>query len=623
MNTPNPGIVSSIYRAFSLLGRSIQIKAAISAVLSLISAAGEAVTLLLVYPLIAVLTNTDGGAKKLEIPYLEDVLTWLSPDNRVLAIGLLIVIVFVVKNAIYLGQSWWQLKFVRHSSAILSCRLLSKYMQTSYLWHLGKNSAELQRNVNSSVGIVFNSIILATLNVVTEFFVIGAALSVLLYVEPVILLSSMAFLVITAGAYQVVFNRIAVTAGHKVETANMDVIKTLMQALGALKEARLLGREPELITEFHDEKFKQADAQRVIAMIKVLPRSYLEMMLAVMILFALVWISGNYQSGEALAVLGMFIAAAFRILPSVGRVLAFAQSVKVGAAALISVEQDLGHVTSAEVADADAAEDLQALMPKRSYDRRQRFEKSITLDGVSFTFPGAAETTIDNVTLTIERGECLGLVGHSGAGKSTLVDVLLGLLQPDRGTVRLDDLDITGDPTVWQGMVGYVPQSVFLFDDTIRRNVAFGVPAEELDEDKVRAVLEKAQLLDFVMGLPDGLDTKVGERGVRLSGGQRQRIGIARALYSDPEILIMDEGTSALDGETEAKLSGAIEGLRGHMTIILIAHRLSTVRHSDSIIFMNAGRIAERGNFEELMIKNDEFRKIVELAGIDPAAVSM
>jgi ATP-binding cassette subfamily C protein len=242
------------------------------------------------------------------------------------------------------------------------------------------------------------------------------------------------------------------------------------------------------------------------------------------------------------------------------------------------------------------------------------FDKAIRFQDVAFTYENAPAPALDHVSLEIVRGESIGLVGRSGAGKSTLVDVMLGLLTPQSGAVLIDSHDVTGIPHVWQKLVGYVPQTVSLIDDTLRNNVAFGITAGEIDDTRIWQALEEAHLGDFVRGLPDRLDTSLGERGLRISGGQRQRIGIARALYRNPPILIFDEATAALDGESEREIGRAIEGLRKSKTLITIAHRLSTVQRCDRLYIMDHGRIADFGPFSDLLARNPQFKRMVQLA---------
>jgi ATP-binding cassette subfamily C protein len=249
-----------------------------------------------------------------------------------------------------------------------------------------------------------------------------------------------------------------------------------------------------------------------------------------------------------------------------------------------------------------------------------RFERQIDLEAVSFRYDGTSAPVLEDVSLTIRRGESIGVVGPTGAGKSTLIDVVLGLLAPTSGRITVDGVDIAGAPRAWQRLIGYVPQAAFLFDDTIARNVALGVATADIDPTRLAEALRMAQLSDFVASLPDGVATQIGERGIRLSGGQRQRVAIARAIYRQPEVLVFDEATAALDNQTERELSRAIEALRGQKTIILIAHRLTTVQSCDALVFLRAGRVEAIGPYDQLVADNPDFRAMAALPPEAPAA---
>jgi ABC-type multidrug transport system fused ATPase/permease subunit len=279
-----------------------------------------------------------------------------------------------------------------------------------------------------------------------------------------------------------------------------------------------------------------------------------------------------------LPALGLFTAAAFRIMPSVNRVLSGVQSLRYGLPVI-----DVVHA------------ELNLVMPKVVFSSKlvTPFREVIELSQISYTYPASAEAALKDISLTIQRGESVGFIGTSGAGKSTLVDILLGLLTPDTGKVRVDGQDIQTNLRNWQDQIGYVPQSIFLTDDTLRSNVAFGLPTDQIDEAAIWRAIYSAQLEQFVKELPLGLDTLVGERGVRLSGGQRQRIGIARALYHDPAVLVLDEATSALDTATESAVMDAVRALHGHKTLIIVAHRLSTIEHCDQFYRLERARLID------------------------------
>jgi ATP-binding cassette subfamily C protein len=297
---------------------------------------------------------------------------------------------------------------------------------------------------------------------------------------------------------------------------------------------------------------------------------------------------------ESLAVIGLFGYASLRVMPALNKIVSSLNGMRFGRAALDDIDADL---------------DL-PMLPSASTGERLSFRDAIRLEHVEFQYEGTEQPTLHDIELTISRSESIGIVGSTGSGKSTMVDLIVGLSSPTTGTVTVDGVDLRGRAAAWQRNIGMVSQSVFLLDDTLRRNIALGLADAEIDEQQVVEAVRLAQLEDFVASLPDGLDTVVGERGARVSGGERQRVAIARALYPRPTVLVFDEGTSALDNLTEARLTEALAGLRVDHTIITVAHRLSTVQDNDRIVFVRDGRIHEVGGFDELVSRSEEFRRL-------------
>lgn len=366
------------------------------------------------------------------------------------------------------------------------------------------------------------------------------------------------------------------------------MIKWVNQGLGGVKESRVLGREGYFVDAYRASSAGYARAMRYLATVSQLPRLYLETLVAGGILLLLGVAMARHEGSEVVVpTLALFGAAAFRLLPSVNRIIASITNIRYHESAVEVIHRDMGLM-----AGAGAHREADAPGPGGEL----QFAHDIELRDVCFQYPESNVTTLNGVSLVILKGSAVALVGPSGAGKTTLVDVLLGLLQPTSGAVLVDGQDVHAHLRSWQRRIGYIPQVIYLSDDTLRRNVAFGVPDPDIDDEKVWKALESAQLAGLVRAWPDGLTAVVGERGVRLSGGQRQRIGIARALYHDPEVLVLDEATSSLDGATERDIMSAIEALAGNKTLIVIAHRLSTVERCDRTYWIRDGRFerAER-----------------------------
>jgi ABC-type multidrug transport system fused ATPase/permease subunit len=369
------------------------------------------------------------------------------------------------------------------------------------------------------------------------------------------------------------------------------IIQHLQQGLGGVKDVKILGREDYFISEYSEQLTGSAAVVRRYNVSQMMPRTGLEILTitGLAVLVSTMVVSGEDLS-NVLPVLGLFGAAAFRLVPAVSRMVTMVQTIAINR----PIVNELFHDLSLRASNS----------PKRQ--NHDGFDQEVEVNDLSFKYETAPTNALSNVSLRVKRGEAVGLVGPSGSGKSTLVDVLLGLMAPASGAVLVDGVNVQDRIRWWQDQIGYVPQSIFLTDDTLRRNVAFGLPKGAIDDAAVDAAIRAAQLEEFVKTLPLGLETVVGERGVRLSGGQRQRIGIARALYHNPDVLVLDEATSSLDTETEHGVMQAVQALQGEKTVIIVAHRLSTVEYCDRLYRLESSRIVDEGTFEEVMNRSRE-----------------
>jgi ATP-binding cassette, subfamily B, bacterial PglK len=365
-------------------------------------------------------------------------------------------------------------------------------------------------------------------------------------------------------------------------------IQHLQQGLGGAKDVKLLGRETEFFAQYREHNYGSATVQQRLTAVQQLPRLWLELLAAVgLAALVLIMIGTGKPLDALLPTIGLFVVAAFRLMPSVSRVMTSTQVVRYNHPVVTMLREEVDILDRGAVAPVAAPP--------------MRFRSEIRLEHVSFRYAGVEADAVRDVNLVIPRGASVGFVGGSGAGKSTLVDVILGLLAPSQGAVLVDGVDIRTQLRGWQDQVGYVAQSIFLTDDTLRRNVAFGLPEDRIDDIAVHRAIRAAQLEEFVTSLPQGLDTVVGERGVRLSGGQRQRIGIARALYHDPPVLVLDEATSSLDTTNEQGVMEAVKALQGDKTILIVAHRLSTVAHCDQLFRFEQGALVDAGSYDRVV----------------------
>jgi ABC-type multidrug transport system fused ATPase/permease subunit len=539
----------------------------------------------LVIPALALLTQVDYATK---FPAIRPILQTLGdPSQNFLVIGsmLALVAIYTIKAMFLTILAWYQARLAYGMRAAWSQRLFSVYLRQPYTFHLQRNSAQLIHNTVNQVDQFTIAILIPGMTLLSESLVFLGLSVMLIIVEPLGTVIVVTVLGVAGWSFHRVTREPMARWGKASQLHEGLRFHHLAQGLGSAKDVKLLGRESEFLEQFHTHNVQNARAARLQSTLQQLPRIWLEL-LAVGGLAALVltMLAQGLALAAILPTLGMFAVAAFRLLPSVNYILGTIQLFKYAKPVIDNVHAELSLPTP----EADTR-----------MSQQPPFEHTLELHHVAYAYPGAADRALNNITLTIQRGESVGFVGSSGAGKSTLVDILLGLLTPVAGVVRVDGHDIQSSLRHWQDQIGYVPQAIFLTDDTLRRNVAFGLPNAQIDEAAVQRAIRAAQLEEFVNGLPAGLDTVVGERGVRLSGGQRQRIGIARALYHDPAVLVLDEATNALDTATERGVMEAVRALQGTKTVIIVAHRLSTVQYCSRLYRLEKGQMAEQGSYSE------------------------
>lgn len=512
--------------------------------------------------------------------------------------GIALFLVFLAKNAFLIFNSWLQTAFVARRRIELSRRMAHAYLNAPYAFHLQRNSAEIIRNVNREVAVLANQTLTPLLELATRCFILVCVLGFLFAMEPLVtLLWVVALAGIGVVGALLVSGRLR-SFGETEQYEGQVLLKQLQQASGGFKEMKVAGREPYFASRIANAVERMAETQRYRQLVTKAMSPVLEVVAIGGILLLAAWLVLTGHSTEELIVtLSLFVVGLVRLRETLAAVVMHLSNLRFS---LVSVEPIHAHLGELEPAQSARSE-----MPAPPV----RIEREVALDDVWVRYGPDHEPALKGIDVTIARGEAVAFVGSSGAGKSTLVDTMLALLEPERGRILVDGTDIrTIGLRRWQASVGYVPQAIYLLDDTIRRNVAFGVPDEDIDEGAVRRAIEMAQLEPFVARQARGLDTHVGERGARLSGGERQRVGIARALYRDPAVLIFDEATSALDNTTERGVIAAVDALKGTRTVIMIAHRLTTVRNCDRLYFLKNGRVEASGTYDELAAGNSDFR---------------
>jgi len=551
-------------------------------VLMLLGMALEMIGIGLVLPVLGLMTSPDLFER---ISGLQLLTAWFGyPDQKELLYwGMIaLALIYGLKNGYLAVLAWAQSSFVFRLHANLSHRLFVHYLRQSYTFHLQHNSAQLIRNIVVEVNL-FTNALQAFMVLSTELLVIVGVGVLLVFVEPLATLIVMGTLGFSALLFYLLFRNRLSHWGKERQYYDGKRIQLVQEALGSVKEIRLLGRESDFSDQYsHCNKINARVLQHQ-HFLQQLPRLWLEVLaITGLVVVVLTLIAQGRSPADFLPTIGLFGAAAFRLMPSINRCLTSIQSTRFALSAVNTLYQELVEV---------AAERNAQLTEKRKVHVVEKFNDRIDLSAVSFQYPGSEDLVLFNIRLSIPRGAMIGFIGESGAGKSTLVDIILGLLTPSSGAVLVDGEDIRKNLRAWQNQIGYVSQTIYLTDDTLRRNVAFGLADDDIDENAVWNALRAAQLENFVRQLPEGLNTKVGERGVRLSGGQRQRIGIARALYHDPSILVLDEATSALDTDTESGVMEAVQAMHGEKTVLIITHRLSTIQHCDQVIRVDNGTI--------------------------------
>ena len=466
---------------------------------------------------------------------------------------------------------------------------------------LGRHSPDRGKTILSEVTLVVNGPITAAMRLLANGVMLALLVVFLFAMEP---LAALGGVVIFGGTYGLIFlaTRVKLTRMGKGRVeANKAQFQIIHEAMAGIKNVKIRGLERSYLERFRIPSHANARQQAGLALISELPRQLLEVIaFGGMVLFVL-WLLARNDGviGDIVPILGVYAFAAARMFPTIQQLFSAISEIRFGKPALDQLHRELLQGTGARLPEGQAKP-----IPLR---------ETLELDRVTFAFPNAERAALRELSLVIKANTTVGIVGSTGAGKTTCVDLILGLLSPQSGALRVDGTVIDEDNVRgWQKSVGYVPQEIFLIDDTVAANIAFGVPRDEIDIEAVRAAARVAELDEFVMTLPQGYATEVGERGARLSGGQRQRIGIARALYSNPDILVFDEATSALDNLTERAIMAAIGALGHSKTIVVIAHRLSTVRHCDMVYLLRDGRVEAADHYEGLVAKNDHFRALHE-----------
>ena len=502
-----------------------------------------------------------------------------------------LMILFVVKNVYLLFQTYVQNTFVTRNRNRMISRVMREFLNRPYEEYLGADIPTVFRLTDSDIPNAFQ-LILVLIQMITEIVVSAFLCVVLVVVSPVMTVFIVAiFLGMTLLLSKILKPHLN-AIGRKNQEIQSRIAKWRIQSIYGLKDVKVLHREEFFVRNYYESGSIGANVARNYAVLNNLPRLLIEMIFIVsMLAFIMVYILGGGNINVLIPQLTAFAVAAVRIMPSANRINTYMSEIAYSQPCLDYLYENLNESMKQDVNGSVTGYGKDA--PKETDKQRTVLRDKIVLDHITFAYPGTDKNIFTDAHMEVKRGQSVGIMGPSGAVKSTIVDILLGLLHAQKGSITWDGQNIFDDYEAWLSQIGYIPQSIYLVDESIRDNIAFGIDADKIDEKRIWEVLEEAQLKEFIEELPDGLDTTIGDRGVRISGGQRQRIGIARALYHDPEILVFDEATSALDNDTEKAVMDAVNSFHGKKTMVIIAHRLNTIAKCDVIYKVDGEKIVE------------------------------
>ena len=556
----------------------------------------------MISPFITIAVNPDAIRNISWLNLIYNQINFQSEQQFIIFLGLVVVIAFYLKSFLAFNAQKTVFNFSYTLKLQLSCKLLKSYIEAPYGYHLRINSATLIQNITNTTDAVSIGVVSTFLTLISNTVIVLALMLLLIKTNAIALILIAVLLLISFGLLHPMKDRL--TRWNKEGfRAYGEMIRITNHGLGGLKETRVIGCESYFEEQMEEQSKIYAKSTTLRAAYGNLPRFVLEpLMMSFLIGFTFLFITLNQDETQSLTgVLGIFALASVRLLPAVGNLISGINVIRGNSYSLDRLFFDLQELEKEKlISDFDSARVSNKLLPKRQ--QTFRFSDKVILDSLTFQYPNTTRNVLEDISLSIRKGESIGLIGKSGAGKTTLVDVILGLFIPQFGDIKVDGVSIYSNLRAWQNMLGYVPQSIFLIDDTLERNIAYGVPDHLIDQHKLKKAIQMAQLSEVVDQLPDGVKTIIGERGVLLSGGQRQRVGIARVLYHEREILVFDEATAALDTETEHLITEATKALAGNKTIIIIAHRLSTIEHCDCIYQLEQGRIIKSGSYQEVVV---------------------
>jgi len=593
----------SIILFFTLLTPNQQKQLIILQILVVLMALAEIVGVASIGPFMALIGDVDILMGNNPLADLYQISGLTKPYDFILWVGLSVLLLLTIGALISMFTIWRLSLFAQKTGTEIGDRLFKHYMHQPWLFHASKSSAQLTKQIATETERVTANIITPLMQMNERIIMALLMLFQIFIFNPKIMILG---LVVFVCAYALLYNLIKIKLtlnGQTISDASLQRFKLMSEGFGGIKEVLLLGRQRDFVERFEANGKKLAYSLGSTLGLSQVPRYFMELIGFGSVIFLVLYLSRNYEGdlGSILPVLSVYSLAGLKLLPVFQTTYGSIAQIRGSLSAFETIKGDL------EASQEKVKQEIKITSLKEHFSAQE----SIKLENIEFSYPGKRKSALTQLNMEIPVNSVVGLVGSSGSGKSTAIDILLGLIKPDRGQLLIDGEPLSPSQIrAWQNTLGFVPQSIFLTDSSILENIAFGLAANNIDMERAKRVIKLVHLDELIQQLPDGLNTTVGERGVQLSGGQRQRIGIARSLYHNAEVLIFDEATSALDGITEKLVMDTIHEFSGSKTIIMVAHRFTTIQKCDIIFFMEEGKIADKGTYDELMERNETFKKM-------------
>lgn len=598
-------MISIIKKILKLLTKSEHKRLYIVFVAMTISGLIEVLGVVSILPFLSLITNPDLIDDNPIFNWLYITLNFQSVNNFLIFIGAIVLFVLILSNVLVFLTRWSLSRFSWRRNYTISRRLLNNYLHKPYTFFINQNSSILGKNILAEVHTAVGGVIVPLLEIFSRGIVALFIFVTLITIDPLLALS---LIIALGGAYIFIYKMVKqkiYDIGKRRYQTNAERYKAIDEAFGDIKLIKIMGREKFFLDSYSKPSAEYSNHVATNQIIEYIPRYVMEIIAFGGIIIVIIYLLATGKGfQEFLPLIGLYVFATYRLMPSLQLIFTGVTNIRFNIHALNTLYEDM---SSLEDESNVSSTDIMKIRPLP-------LKKELKLENITFSYPGVNKPVLDNITLKIKFNTSIAFVGTTGAGKTTIANIILGLLRPDIGKILVDDVEITDkNLPSWQKIIGYIPQDIYLLDDTVTRNIAYGTPDNEINMGAVERSAKIANIHDFIVNeMPKKYQTVIGERGVRLSGGQKQRIGIARALYHNPGVLVLDEATSALDGATEKEVFQAIENIAKTKTLIIIAHRLTTIESCDVIYVIENGKIAGIGNYEELINSNEIFRKIAK-----------